>query len=258
MSNWRQEMKLKFVLASIVGVLILMGYGRNGYAADGYVNTVNSLKKILNEGIERERYIRYFCDSSASGKPEATMPSDFTGDFSVFEQNVRSNTSSFFSKRYPGSQFNCSTGSGSWMDGRANFNFEKGKLYKSTYTGEWGLTTEYDYPKDRQFVIVRIIEPQGNYVSILADLQNPYNSRYAEARLPITIQSAGIVVGDRGFQYTSDELVTGMNAIYRKLANIPNSNLIAYANALLIQRQEREYLISEVRKLLVSQPAKSE
>ena len=250
-------MKQKIVLAAIIGVLTLMGYGRNGYAADGYVNTANSLKKIINEGTERERYIRYFCDSSASGKPEATMPSDFTGDFSVFEQNVRSNTSSFFSKRYPGSQFNCSTGSGSWMDGRAIFVFEKGRLYKSTYTGEWGLTTEYDYPKDRQFVIVRIIEPQGNYISILADLQNPYNSRYAEARLPIAIQSSGIAVGEKGYQYTSDELVSGMNAIYKKLASIPNSNLIAYANALLVQRQEREYLISQVRNLLVPQPAKS-
>src|SRR6266702_3342312 len=243
----------KRFLMVAMSVMCLLSFVGVAAAEDGYTNTVTSLKKIIGEAQERESYVRYFCDANAIGKPENNKNArGFSESNSVFEQNVRSDISNLFAKRNPGSQFNCITGSGTWVISKATWFFNGGRAFKSTYLGEWGLTDEYDFPTDGNNMVVRITDPQGNYIAILADLNNPSNSKYVETRLPINIQSSGIVTGDKGYQYSSDELVMAMNAIYKQLLHLPNSSLVAYANALLVKRQERDALIIEAQKYIRS------
>lgn len=235
---------LMVVVMLMFGILSFTGEA----GADGYTNTVNAMGDLIQGAHKREAYIRYFCDSIAAGKPE-TNPGVGFGNSDNFDARIRSDMTTKFASRYPGSQINCLTGGGTWVDGKATYHFTKGMAYKMIYLGEWGLTDEYDIPHSNDSMIVRITDPRGNYVSISVDLSNPNNCRYIEAKLPINMQSSGIVVGDKGYQYVEDELVTAMNLIYRDmLLFVPNSTLVAYANELLINRDEREILIQQARK----------
>jgi len=236
------------LMMGILGMGVL-GFAGTATAGDGYRATTETLKTLVAEAKKQSNYIKYFCDPTVGGDPDKNRGTDF-GKGSNFNDRIRTDMSKNFAARYPGSQLNCLSGGGTWVNGKQTNFIENGIVYKATYNGAWGLVAEYDYPAEgHNEMMVRITDPKGSYIAILADLKNPRNSRFVEAKLPVNMQSSGTVVGaDKGFQYTSDELVTAMNLIYTQVQVLPKSTLMTYANALLIDRNERQILINEARK----------
>jgi hypothetical protein len=145
--------------------------------------------------------------------------------------------------------------SGTWVENQATYSFANGRIYKQTFIGGNGLNYEYNFPtKGNSIFYVRIADQQGSNIIIAADMRNPANSHYVEARLPISMQSSGIVTGNKGYQYSGDELVMAMNQVYaRELVHLPKSTLIAYANQLMLNREERETLLKTARQILGKQ-----
>ena len=226
-------------LLAVALVVSMLSAPVEAMAADGYSNTVKAMRSLVVGAKKRGDYVKYFCGT------------DVLDGNTAFEQISRSKMSPYFTERNPGSQINCLTYSGTWADGPATFYLESGRVYKQTFVGDQGLTYEYDLPaKSASTLIVRISDSQGSNIVISVDMANPSNSQYIEARLPINMQSSGIVTGDKGYQYASDELVVAMNREYKDLLYLPNSTLIAYANQLLLSRAEREILIKDARRFL--------
>jgi hypothetical protein len=117
-----------------------------------------------------------------------------------------------------------------------------------TYSGDNGLSYEYNLEKSHS-VKISITDIHGNYVVIILDLENSNNSKYLDVKLPITLQSAGIVIGEKGYQYTTNELIDIMNKIYLKIASFDDMTMMSYANTLLLEPKGREHLIKQAVKI---------
>lgn len=216
-------------------------------------NTVKRLRDYVSEANSRGGYVKYFCFLPGAG---------MTGGNSAFDAMAVSQMSQHFSQRNPGSTVNCSTLSGTWVDGNVTYYIQKAQVYKAIVLVSNGLTHEYDFPeKGNSIFYIRISDSQGSNIIIEADLNNSNNVKFVEAKLPVSVQSSGTVSGrQRGFQYSGDELVPVMNECFKRVVQLERqkygkttATLMAYANALLLHREERDELLKSARQIIGSQ-----
>lgn len=231
-------------------------------ASNGYFLSIHTVK---SEGFvelrRREYYVAYYCTPLGEDKKNT-----FTSKSTPTKTLARVEMSRNFAARYPGSQFNCDNGGGTYVDGNRTFFFQRGKIYKVVEVTGQGITIEDDIYGDS--VISRYADPQGYNVVIYADLKNPLNSHFTEVKLPVTLQSAGVTTGDKGYTYGNDEIVKLMNIIYANsyqgmTGNIRPLSLYQFGNYILVDREFRDKFLDVAVKYIsqkqaVSQKEKSE
>lgn len=120
-----------------------------------------------------------------------------------------------FNQQYPGSQIVCNGDAtyGMFNARGDEYYFVNGRFVRwENKTGQNGLRGELAADN----LIFRMTDPNGNYVVIRFDEQNPSASGFIDAKLPISMNANGAVMNDsKGVAISTNELVAALNRFYR-------------------------------------------
>lgn len=231
----------------IAGGLLLAGMviisGEPARADEGYQKTVAEARNEIREGQRTAEYVVYFCGPKLSPDPTST-----------FNTRVQAGMGGHLSQRYPGSQMNCNSHTGVFRDrGGYDYHLIDGQINRTVIPPAGGLTWEANMiRKGREVVAVVYVgtDTSGNSIRLIIDIDNARESRFLDARLPISLQSGRVATGDKSLNITGNELIWALNEVYRTVAAPGGDMMFSVANSLFLNPDYREWFVNTAVELL--------
>lgn len=228
----------KAIAGGLLLVVMVIVSGELARADEGYQKTVAEARNEIREGQRVAEYVQYYCGDwpEGAGNLRARM-------LAAMGQKL--------AERYPGSNMNCLGLSGVFRDKDGyDYHLVNGRINRTVIPPNGGLTWEANMVRKAGEVVYVGTDTSGNYIRMIVDINNPGESRYIDARLPISFQSGKVATGDKSLNIQGNELIWALNEVYRTVAAPGGDMMYQVANSLLLNPDYREWFLNQAVELL--------
>lgn len=242
-----------------------------GQEGEGYQKTVAEARNEIREGEKSAVYVRNYCgvpqrsedlgrELLCGTKAKIAVNRDYCENVlgkSTYTQRVTARMGGELAERYPGSNMNCQSSSGVFRGpGGYDYHLVDGLLNRTVIPPDGGLTWEANMFRKAQKVVAVVYtgtDTSGNYIRMIVDINNPGESQFIDARLPISLQSGKVATGDKSLNIQGNELIWALNEVYRTVAAPGGDAMYQMANSLILNPDYREWFLNQAVELLKNQ-----
>lgn len=222
----------------LITALILVAMSAGAAMAENniYEETVANFNYMMDRGTNLTQLVVKNCTTEQAAGDRGDLKTQ------AYISSFYTNASEVINNRdVPGSQIRCGGEQTSGYlltpfskEGTAEYHIAGGKLFKAVIRANKGQVMEY-FPKG----LVRISNPDGDFVTYTVDPVNPVNTKFLTARLQISLSSSAAFLESKGIQLGDNELARIMNRVI-KTGAMTAKNFGTFALRLLFEQDGRD------------------